>query len=589
MSKYSLPFVLASVVRGTRGECRDTQEWTNQFHASCAALKNDGHCTGTGFVAGHEWAAGAEFGNPGIHCCACGKLDLSGTSSQVRPMRLDAERLHKSQHHALATFSHRMRLDGQILSKSQHHALATYSRWLKQQVPPFLYNLSTVIERSELVREGMCNQLRRLQPPAVVRLQKVLHRRTLQSVLLRIPKTVQMDSRCLTTTREVVQEAFIWHQLSRAGHAPQVHASWMSSKPSPGASGLFLVTEEFDMTLDFALSTNGVLPGVEGQLERHFEGLARLGILAMDLKPKNQMLRRTATGSWDARLIDFQVVNDYTLINTTGLAPSCLTLYMLAVHAAHLACKHKRSAYGQRILALERHEDIQHCKHLINDNNWEVGAASKEGGTAQTYQEQRIAARLRVVLQNLPINSGRRECVPSGSGLLDWLRGSWARHMPLGPATSMAVPITLDHSADLSLVAASPHVGTGRTRSKKHAARPGAFVAPGSSRKRRRMRPHILLLIADDLGWADVGYAKPQFIRTSAISNLVRHGVELDRHYAHSLCTPSRAALHTGRLPVHVVSELTNPCDREGAIPLGMTSLAEKLKHVGYATHHVGK
>ena len=78
-------------------------------------------------------------------------------------------------------------------------------------------------------------------------------------------------------------------------------------------------------------------------------------------------------------------------------------------------------------------------------------------------------------------------------------------------------------------------------------------------------------------------------MQTPTIDSLVKEGVELDRHYVHMMCTPSRSALQSGRLPVHVITQLANPCDANGAIPRNMTGLAAKLKLGGYATHQVGK
>ena len=106
-------------------------------------------------------------------------------------------------------------------------------------------------------------------------------------------------------------------------------------------------------------------------------------------------------------------------------------------------------------------------------------------------------------------------------------------------------------------------------------------------------KPHILLVVADDLGWADVGYhhkqEKNREIQTPTIDQLVADGIELNRHYVHMMCTPSRAALQSGRLPVHVLQKLAGPCDVNGAIPRNMTGIASKLKSGGYATHQVGK
>lgn len=99
----------------------------------------------------------------------------------------------------------------------------------------------------------------------------------------------------------------------------------------------------------------------------------------------------------------------------------------------------------------------------------------------------------------------------------------------------------------------------------------------------------IVLVLADDLGWGDVGFHNTSLVHTPTMDQLVRDGVELRRHYVHYYCTPSRASLQSGRLPVHLLLTLPGPCDRNGAIPREMTGLAERLKYAGYATHHVGK
>ena len=114
----------------------------------------------------------------------------------------------------------------------------------------------------------------------------------------------------------------------------------------------------------------------------------------------------------------------------------------------------------------------------------------------------------------------------------------------------------------------------------------------------------------------------------------VKEGVELNRHYVHMMCTPTRASFqsarpsapqhththtHTpqsvataaapspvqngalvrntpravacsgGRLPIHVLTRLSSPCDSNGAIPRNMTGIATKLSAAGYLTHSFGK
>jgi hypothetical protein len=96
--------------------------------------------------------------------------------------------------------------------------------------------------------------------------------------------------------------------------------------------------------------------------------------------------------------------------------------------------------------------------------------------------------------------------------------------------------------------------------------------------------------IVDDFGWAEVGYhrdVKTPEIVTPTIDALVKEGVELNRHYVHMMCTPSRASFQSGRLPAHVTLSLTGPCDKSGAIPRNMTGIAEVMKKAGYATHQV--
>ncbi len=99
--------------------------------------------------------------------------------------------------------------------------------------------------------------------------------------------------------------------------------------------------------------------------------------------------------------------------------------------------------------------------------------------------------------------------------------------------------------------------------------------------------PNILIIVADDLGWADVGY-HDSAIRTPNIDALVESGVELDNHYVTPLCTPTRVALLTGKYPSRWGNHARTPCNNR-VLPFGALTLASMLKSAGYNTGLFGK
>ena len=62
-------------------------------------------------------------------------------------------------------------------------------------------------------------------------------------------------------------------------------------------------------------------------------------------------------------------------------------------------------------------------------------------------------------------------------------------------------------------------------------------------------RPNIIYIVADDLGWKDVGFHGSD-IRTPNIDQLAQGGAQLDQFYVQPMCTPTRATLLTGRYPL---------------------------------------
>jgi len=98
---------------------------------------------------------------------------------------------------------------------------------------------------------------------------------------------------------------------------------------------------------------------------------------------------------------------------------------------------------------------------------------------------------------------------------------------------------------------------------------------------------NILLIVADDLGWADVGWHGGKF-KTPNLDKLVASGVELDRHYVQPVCTPTRTALMSGRWTSRWGSHVLWPSNLR-AFPAGTTTMASALKEAGYATYLAGK
>lgn len=102
-------------------------------------------------------------------------------------------------------------------------------------------------------------------------------------------------------------------------------------------------------------------------------------------------------------------------------------------------------------------------------------------------------------------------------------------------------------------------------------------------------RPHIVLIVADDLGLRDVGYNGGAFA-TPNIDRLASQGVRLSTFYTQPLCSPARAALLTGRYPIRYGVNARNfhPWSRSG-LPQSERTLAEALKEAGYRTALCGK
>lgn len=106
--------------------------------------------------------------------------------------------------------------------------------------------------------------------------------------------------------------------------------------------------------------------------------------------------------------------------------------------------------------------------------------------------------------------------------------------------------------------------------------------------------PNFLVILADDLGWADLGHDGSR-IDTPHLDRLAREGVKLTRFYASApMCSPTRAALLTGRYPHSVgMPELASPQARGPVPPLALdhraVTMPEALKPGGYRSAAIGK
>lgn len=105
------------------------------------------------------------------------------------------------------------------------------------------------------------------------------------------------------------------------------------------------------------------------------------------------------------------------------------------------------------------------------------------------------------------------------------------------------------------------------------------------SAEAERERPNILFLLADDLGWADVGFHDSDKL-TPNIDRLAATGVRLEQHYVWPTCSPTRVALLTGREPSRF--GVYTPLGDVG-IPATTMTLPAALRDSGYATHITGK
>ncbi len=102
-------------------------------------------------------------------------------------------------------------------------------------------------------------------------------------------------------------------------------------------------------------------------------------------------------------------------------------------------------------------------------------------------------------------------------------------------------------------------------------------------------QPNVLIILADDLGWHDVGYHGSE-IRTPNIDRLASQGTRFERAYSFPLCSPTRSGLMTGRSPIRLGTGYTviRPWSDYG-IPVEERFMPQAFHDAGYQTSMTGK
>ena len=114
----------------------------------------------------------------------------------------------------------------------------------------------------------------------------------------------------------------------------------------------------------------------------------------------------------------------------------------------------------------------------------------------------------------------------------------------------------------------------------------------GSAISRSAEQPNIVFILADDLGYRELGSFGQRLIQTPRLDQLAKQGMRLTQHYSgNAVCAPSRCVLMTGKDPGHAFIRNNRRMPTEGQYPLppSEVTLAELMKDQGYATGTFGK
>ena len=115
------------------------------------------------------------------------------------------------------------------------------------------------------------------------------------------------------------------------------------------------------------------------------------------------------------------------------------------------------------------------------------------------------------------------------------------------------------------------------------------WLIPGVGDAQGR-RPNIVLIVADDMGYADVGFQGSRDIPTPNLDALASSGIRFtDAYVSGPYCSPTRAGLMTGRYPQRFGHEFNPVGDPEPGLPLDQVTMVDRLRAAGYRTALFGK
>src|SRR5688500_3066709 len=122
----------------------------------------------------------------------------------------------------------------------------------------------------------------------------------------------------------------------------------------------------------------------------------------------------------------------------------------------------------------------------------------------------------------------------------------------------------------------------------------GALAGPAPSLAAARRRPNVVVILADDLGYGEVGCYGQKIIKTPRLDAMAREAVRCTDFYAgNAICAPSRCSLLTGRHSGHASIRDNSinrfPAEPQESLAADDVTFAETLQAAGYATGLFGK